>query len=92
MENNELMTINEGIETAVEIVEAIPNTKCVNKATIFGLGMIAGVATYNYVLKPVGTKVKNWCENRKTKHVATVPKKTEGEVVEPEDFFEECDE
>lgn len=92
MENTELMTINEGIETAVEIVEATSNNKGFNKATTFGLGMVVGVVAYNYVLKPVGTKVKNLCENRKAKHVATVSKKMEGEVVEDEDVIEEYDE
>lgn len=79
MENTELMTINEGIKTAVEIVEATSNSKGFNKATTFGLGM-------------VGAKVKNLCENRKAKHVATVSKKMEGEVVEDEDVIEEYDE
>lgn len=92
MENTELMTINEGIKTAVEIVEATSNSKGFNKATTFGLGMVVGVVAYNYVLKPVGAKVKNLCENRKAKHVATVSKKMEGEVVEDEDVIEEYDE
>lgn len=92
MENNELMTINEGIEAAVEIVEATSHSKSLSKATTFGLGVVVGVAAYNCVLKPIGAKTKTWLENRKAKHYAKVPDEMEYEDVEPEDEFEDYDE
>lgn len=64
MENNELMN-NEVMET-----EEIANVPCEEKdynllIAGIGIGVVAGIAAYNYVIKPVASKVKEFIAKKK---------------------------
>lgn len=64
MENNEL-TNNEVMET-----EEIANVRCEEKdynllIAGIGIGVVAGIAAYNYVIKPVASKVKEFIAKKK---------------------------
>lgn len=64
MENNELMN-NEVMET-----EEIADIPCEGKdynllIAGIGIGVVAGIAAYNYVIKPVAGKVKNFIAKKK---------------------------
>lgn len=64
MENNELMN-NEVMETE-EIAEAPCEEKDYNLLIAgIGIGVVAGIAAYNYVIKPVAGKVKNFIAKKK---------------------------
>lgn len=89
METNEIMTNEEVIETAGEIVEAT-SKKGLNKAASLGLGVVIGAVAAKYVLMPAGAKVKNWYEERKAKkHGYVNADYREAENVEPEDETED---
>lgn len=64
MENNELMN-NEVMETE-EIAEVPCEEKDYNLLIAgIGIGIVAGIAAYNYVIKPVASKVKNFIAKKK---------------------------
>lgn len=65
MENTELMN-NEVMETAAEIAEIPCEEKDYSLLAIgIGIGVVGGIAAYNYVIKPVVGKVKTFVEKKK---------------------------
>ena len=65
MENTELMN-NEVMETAEEIAEIPCDGKDYSLLAIgIGIGVVTGIAAYNYVIKPVAGKVKTFVEKKK---------------------------
>lgn len=64
MENNELMN-NEVMETE-DIAEVHCEEKDYNLLIAgIGIGVVAGIAAYNYVIKPVAGKVKTFIAKKK---------------------------
>lgn len=64
MENNELMN-NEVMETE-EIAEVPCEEKDYNLLIAgIGIGVVAGIAAYNYIIKPVASKVKTFIAKKK---------------------------
>jgi len=57
METMEIMTNNEVIETAEEIVNA-GSGKAMKVAGVIGLATLGGIFTYKFVVKPITTKLK----------------------------------
>lgn len=65
MENTELMK-DEVMETVNEIAEIPCEGKDYSLLVIgVGIGAVVGVAAYNYVIKPVTSKVKVFIEKKK---------------------------
>lgn len=88
MEENNIMNNEEVMETTTEEIVEAASKGGFKKVATFGLGMIAGVVAYKYVLKPVGAKIKTWNEERKAKK-QVVDDATFDEVDETEENFEE---
>lgn len=66
MEANEIMKNEEIVEVAEEAVTA-GSGKSFKVVAGFGLGVIAGMLAYKYVVKPVAAKIKAEIEERKAK-------------------------
>lgn len=88
MEGNNIMNNEEVMETTTEEIVEAASKGGFKKVATFGLGMIAGVVAYKYVLKPVGAKIKTWNEERKAKK-QVVDDAVFDEVDETEENFEE---
>mgnify|MGYP007000682232 CR=1 FL=1 len=68
MENTELMN-NEVIETE-EIAETCEEKDYSLLVAGIGIGVVAGIAAYNYVIKPVTGKVKDFIAKKKAESKA----------------------
>lgn len=88
MEENNIMNNEEVMETTAEEIVEAASKGGFKKVATFGLGMIAGVVAYKYVLKPVEAKIKTWNEERIAKK-QVVADATYDEVDETEENFEE---
>lgn len=66
-EVTEILTNEDAIETAEEIVNAIPSNGFGKGVAIGVAGVLVGELLYKYALKPIGRKIKTAAENRKAK-------------------------
>lgn len=83
METNEIMTNEEVIETTEEIAKA-SSGKAFKVTVGLGLGVLAGVLAYRYIVKPMIAKIKEEKEQQKIEAEGTVVGIVE-EDVEPEE-------
>ena len=83
METNEIMTNEEVIETTEEIAKA-GSGKAFKVTVVLGLGVLAGVLAYKYIVKPMVAKIKAEKEQQKIEAEGKVIGTVE-EDVEPEE-------